>query len=98
MSADRGSPRDWAGVVKQLMLVASQSETMYIQTNTRGAWLAAFAVHLLSMECTLLHSSNVLWHAAGSQGAVTIQLAKDIASPMPQSWCSLILQPEKELA
>jgi hypothetical protein len=97
VSADYGSPRDWAGAVKQLMLVASQGETMYLQTNTRGAWLAAFAVHLLSMECSLLHSSNVLWHAAGSQGSVTIQLAKDIVIPVPQSWCSLVLQPETRI-
>jgi hypothetical protein len=98
VSADRGAPRGWAGAVKQLMLVASQGEAIHIHTNTRGAWLAAFAVHLLSMECTLLHSSNVLWHAAGSQGSVTIQLAEDIASPVPRFWCSLTLQPRKDLA
>lgn len=90
---DDGLPRDWAGIVKQLMLVASREETAYLQTNTRGAWFAAFAVHILSMECALLHHSNVLWHAAGSQGAVTIQLAIDSAPPPRQRfWCSLVLE------
>ena len=92
ISSDHGSPRDWAGSVKQLILVASRGETAYIKTDTRGAWLAAFAVHLLSMECTLLHGSKVLWHAAGSQGSVTIQLAMHHAPPVQKFWCSLLLK------
>jgi hypothetical protein len=95
VSDDCDPARDWAGIVKQLMVVASRGETAHLQTNTRGAWLAAFAVHILSMECTLLHSSNVLWHAAGSQGSVTIQLAQIIASPVQQFWCSLVLLPRR---
>jgi hypothetical protein len=46
------------------------------------------------MECTLLHHSNLLWHAAGFQGSVTIQLAMDVAPPVQPFWCSLVLDIE----
>jgi hypothetical protein len=57
ISDDSGSPKEWAGAVKQLMLFASRGETAYLKTNIRGGWLTAFAVHVLSMECTVLHQS-----------------------------------------
>jgi hypothetical protein len=72
---DSGTPKEWADAVHHLYLTATAGQTIYLYTRTRAAWLAAFAVRLLEMDCAIMYHNHVLWEAAGRNGSVSIQIA-----------------------
>ena len=67
-------PSQWANAVHQLSLTSRLGESIYMHTKSRAIWMAAFATFILGMDCTLVYNANVLWRAAGSRGAVTLQV------------------------
>lgn len=81
LSLESQEPREWADAVHQLILTASLGESIYIYARCRAAWIAAFAVCILEMQCTILCQSDVLWAAAGSCGSVVIQIAFKSTQP-----------------
>jgi hypothetical protein len=71
-----GEAAEWAKVVRQLVFTAQRVEALHLQVAQRGAWLAAYASHVLGMAVRVLLEEVILWEAAGSAGAVCIQLAQ----------------------
>jgi hypothetical protein len=69
-----GEANDWAKAVRQLILTADRKENMYFIVHQRGAWLAAYASHILGMAVKLLCRGQVLWEGAGSSGRATFEL------------------------
>ncbi len=65
-----------AGAIAQLILTSRRGETAYFNTCQRGAWLAAFASHILGMSVDLVLDDTMLWASAGSSGQVTIQIGR----------------------
>ncbi len=71
-----GEPPILAGAVTQLMLTSRLGETVYMNTGQRGAWLAAFASHILGMSVSLILGDTVLWACAGTSGEAVIQVGQ----------------------
>ncbi|CZR68801.1 uncharacterized protein PAC_18701 [Phialocephala subalpina] len=71
-----GEAVEWAKAVRQLVLTAQRLESVHLQTSQRGAWLAVYASHILGMAVQVSMDGLVLWQAAGTAGAVWIQLAE----------------------
>lgn len=69
-----GEANDWAKAVRQLILTADRKETIYFLVHQRGAWLSAYASHILGMAVKLLCRGQVLWEGAGSSGRATFEL------------------------
>ena len=82
LTAERNTPSEWTDACHQLSLTSKLGESILLQTSSRSVWLAAFAVVILEMECTLLYGTSVLWGAGGSKGSVTIQIADHIQTPI----------------
>ncbi|KAH9203490.1 hypothetical protein DL95DRAFT_419000 [Leptodontidium sp. 2 PMI_412] len=74
----KGEATEWAKVVRQLVFTAQRTETLYLQVAQRGAWIAAYASHILCMAVQVLLEEVVLWESAGTAGAVCIQLAQSM--------------------
>ncbi|KAL5315927.1 hypothetical protein ACEPPN_016801 [Leptodophora sp. 'Broadleaf-Isolate-01'] len=74
----KGEATEWAKVVRQLVFTAQRIETLYLQVAQRGAWIAAYASHILGMAVQVLLDEVVLWESAGTAGAVCIQLAQSM--------------------
>lgn len=71
-----GETSEWPRAIRQLVLSAQRSDTLHLQVAQRGAWLAAYASHILGMAVQLLLDEHILWGSAGSRGAVVIQLGQ----------------------
>ena len=82
LTIERNAPSEWTDACHQLSLTSKLGESILLQTSSRSVWLAAFAVVILEMECTLLYGTSVLWGAGGSKGSVTIQIADHIQTPI----------------
>ncbi|KAI0518587.1 hypothetical protein F5B22DRAFT_72521 [Xylaria bambusicola] len=64
-----------AGAIKQLIVTSERKESIYMVAQQRGAWLAAFASHILGMSVELIYDEDVLWASGGDGGHVVLQLA-----------------------
>ncbi|KAG4441122.1 hypothetical protein IFR05_003412 [Cadophora sp. M221] len=85
-----GEAAEWAKVVKQLVFTAQRTETLYLQVGQRGAWLAAYASHVLGMAVQVILEELVLWESAGEACAVCIQLSQSMGKK-----CSSITHEEQ---
>lgn len=70
-----GEAPEWAKAVRQLVFTAQRRETLHLHVAQRGAWLAAYASHILGMAVRILLEEAVLWESAGTGGSVVIYLA-----------------------
>ena len=82
LTTERNAPSEWTNACHQLFLTSKLGESILLQTSSRSVWLAAFAVVVLEMECTLLYGTSVLWGAGGSKGSVTIQITDQVQTPI----------------
>lgn len=71
-----GETSEWPRAIQQLVLSANRSDALHLQVAQRGAWLAAYASHILGMAVQLLLDEHTLWESAGSRGTVVIQLGQ----------------------
>lgn len=71
-----GETSEWPRAIRQLVLSAQRCDTLHLQVAQRGAWLAAYASHILGMAVQLLLDEHVLWESAGSRGTAAIQLGQ----------------------
>ncbi|MCJ1442638.1 MAG: hypothetical protein MMC23_003135 [Stictis urceolatum] len=69
-----GEASVWAGAVRQLILTAEKEEQLHFVVRQRGAWLAAYASHILGMAVKVLIQHEVKWECAGPHGSVTFEL------------------------
>lgn len=76
-----GEAPEWAGAMKHLISTATHGETAYLRIKQRGAWLAAYATHILCMAVKIRVKEGVVWESAGSRGSVILQL--DEFEPQP---------------
>ncbi|KAI1394312.1 uncharacterized protein F4822DRAFT_44982 [Hypoxylon trugodes] len=76
----RGDTSRVAGAINQLMLTSQRGESIYMVTRVRGAWLPAFAAHILGMSVELRLNDTVIWAAAGSNGEVIFELGEHQAN------------------
>ncbi|KAH7014416.1 uncharacterized protein B0I36DRAFT_255130, partial [Microdochium trichocladiopsis] len=70
-----GDPQTLASAIRQLVFTSERAETLYLVPQQRGAWLAAFASHLLGMSVELVCDDHILWASGGDNGKVTLQVA-----------------------
>lgn len=70
-----GEAGEWAKAFRQLVFTAQRQESFHLYISQRGAWLAAYASHILGMAVQVMMDELVLWQSAGPAGAVWIQLA-----------------------
>ncbi|KAI8632514.1 hypothetical protein F5Y19DRAFT_421536 [Xylariaceae sp. FL1651] len=66
----------FAGAVRQLIVTSQRKESIYMIAKQRGAWLAAFASHLLGMSVELICDDCTLWASGGDDGRVTLQIGR----------------------
>ncbi|KAK5635038.1 hypothetical protein RRF57_010750 [Xylaria bambusicola] len=64
-----------AGAIKQLIVTSERKENIYMIAQQMGAWLAAFASHILGMSVELIYDGDVLQGNGGDNGHVVLQLA-----------------------
>jgi len=69
-----GDSLEWCKAARQLAFSAERKEHVYLITEQRGAWLAAFAVHVLRMAVEIKVRSTIIWESAGSQGLAVFEL------------------------
>lgn len=69
-----GDSLQWCKAVKQLAFSAERKERVYLICEQRGAWLAAFAVHVLRMAVEIKVRSTIVWESAGPQGLAVFEL------------------------
>ncbi|KAI0847413.1 hypothetical protein F5Y00DRAFT_271152 [Daldinia vernicosa] len=65
-----------AGAISQLMLTSGRKESSYMPTRMRGAWLSAFASHVLGMAVELRLYNVIIWESAGSNGTAIFELGE----------------------
>lgn len=94
---DIGTPEEWTSIAYQLCMTARSRQSVYIHTVSRAAWLTAFAVRNLEMDCTVVYHNQVLWSAPGVNGRVTIQVAHEPPNPPSGFFSCLTLNPEPEI-
>lgn len=72
-----GDPPILAGAIRQLMVTLERNESIYMVTQQRGAWLAAFASHILGMSAEVAYKEHILWASGGDRGHVVFQLSNE---------------------
>jgi hypothetical protein len=94
--ASSGDASVLAGAIRQLCLTSRLGETVYFITKQRGAWLAAFASHVLGMEVDVLYGSTTVWGSGGAHGKAVFQLDEAYeGSPARPSEISTIPDPRR---
>jgi hypothetical protein len=68
---DSEAVEKWADAAHLLCMTADRSDTIYIHTQVRAVWLAAFATRMLEMGSKIVYYDRVLWEAAGCNDAVS---------------------------
>ncbi|KAI1658057.1 hypothetical protein F4813DRAFT_357202 [Daldinia decipiens] len=71
-----GDASSVAGAINQLMLTSGRKESCYMPTRMRGAWLSAFASHVLGMAVELRLDDAIIWESAGSNGTAIFELGE----------------------
>ncbi|KAI9150252.1 hypothetical protein HJFPF1_10010 [Paramyrothecium foliicola] len=51
--------------IKQLIFTTGRDEKSYMVVKQRGAWLAAFASHILGMSVKIVFKDTIIWQSAG---------------------------------
>jgi hypothetical protein len=74
---DNPGSKDWTNIATQLILIANNNETIFIDFGPRTTWLAAFAVYILRMRVQIKSGLIVVWEAAGSRGSVFFHLHQE---------------------
>lgn len=70
-----------AGAIKQLIFSAEKGERIYLIVKQRGAWLAAFASHIIGMSVEVMLDDTVVWGSGGSRGHAALQLQYNAINP-----------------
>ncbi|KAI0149543.1 hypothetical protein GGR57DRAFT_224198 [Xylariaceae sp. FL1272] len=69
-----------ASAIKQLAFTSQNDETVYLVVRQRGAWLSAFASHILGMSVEVQLNDTVLWASGGTNGRAVFQLSAEARS------------------
>lgn len=70
-----GEASTLAAAIKQLVFTSQRDESAYLVAKQRGAWLAAFASHILGMSVDVVLDDSVVWASGGSNGRLILQLS-----------------------
>ena len=67
----------WAAAVRQLILTADKGEQLHFIVRQRGAWLTAYASHVLSMAVKIIVQQEIMWECAGPRGAAVFEFSSE---------------------
>lgn len=89
-----GEASTLAAAIKQLVFTSQRDESAYLIARQRGAWLAAFASHILGMSVDVVLDDVVVWASGGSNGRLILQLSDQTGGAhalQPQKGSGLVL-------